>query len=188
MRLFPKKKIHELIAVKRFVSTMLNFSEENWQPIALELRELSSNKTTIPDDENAAFEFALATLAWGLIALPNLFNTEQAKRIHEIVLGLVAVPEKIGAYSVDTINDYQKAWYAALEEEVSPIHVIASLLFDKLRCNDFFELNGVRYKNPVLIMALTDFIVKAAGGGWWKRLCEKYCVIPLDVTENDNYR
>ena len=176
MGLFDKKKITETEIAGQFVITITEGVQENWLSIAKELSQLLQSNRVISEDQYAVFEFALAVIATQIQALPNLLKQEQASRIRNYILKCISSPE-LGSYPKEAIEAYQDAWNASLEQGEPPFYGIASVLFDKLECGDTVEIGSEKFKSPILIMALSEQVVKF-GGSWWKNVIEKYKIVP----------
>jgi len=176
MDVFGKKKITESEAAGKFVITIARSAQEYWPSIAKELNQLVQSNKAISEDQYASFEFGLAVIATQIQALSNLLKQEQANRIRKYILECVSSPE-LGSYPRETIEEYQTVWDSSLEQGEPPYYGIASVLFDKLECEDTVELGGDNFKSPILLMALSEQVVKF-GGPWWQNVIEKYKIVP----------
>ena len=111
---FDKKTITETEIADQFVITVAKGVQESWPSIAKELSQLFQ----ISDDKNAAFEFALAVIATGIHALPNLLQQEQASRIRNYVLNCISSSAELGSYPKEA---YQDAWNASREQGIASV-------------------------------------------------------------------
>ena len=84
---------------------------------------------------------------------------------------------ELGEYPRDAIQEYQDAWDGSVQQNEPPLFGIASVLFDKLECQNNVELGDASYKNPLLLMALSEKIV-TFGGAWWKTVTQEYKIVP----------
>ncbi len=176
MRLFGKKKVREIEAAGQFVLMVTKGIQEDLPQIADELTGILQLKDSISDDQDSGFEFLLAIIAAQIQALPNLLPSDQATRIREYVIQCISTPE-LGSYPGKVIQEYQTAWDQSLQQGEVPLYGIASVLFDKLECKSTVEIGSVRFKDPLLLMALSEKIV-TFGGPWWKTLIQKYRLVP----------
>jgi hypothetical protein len=88
----------------------------------------------------------------------------------------ISSPEH-GTYPREAIREYQDAWHQSLEQGEPPFYGIASVLFDKLECKSTVELSNTRFKDPLLLMALSEKVV-TFGGPWWKTITQEYKLVP----------
>ena len=88
----------------------------------------------------------------------------------------ISSPE-LGEYPRQAIQEYQNAWDQSLQLGEPPFYGIASVLFDKLESQCTVELGGASFKDPLLLMALSEKIV-TFGGPWWKTMTQKYKLVP----------
>lgn len=176
MGLFGKKKITETEIAGLFVLAFTQEIKQHWTEIDKELSNILPGKMSFSENKYASFEFALAVIVVQLQALPNIFPIDQANRIREHVIKYISSPE-LGSYPSDTINEYQIAWDKALKEAEIPLYNVASLLLDKLQLQSTIEVNNITLKDPLLLMILSEKIIKF-GGGWWKTISKKYKIRP----------
>lgn len=176
MRLFGKKKLSETEAAGQFVLMVMNGVKQQWSTIASELKAIAQTEDSISDDRYAGFEFALAVVAIQVYALPKLLPSEQASRIKEHVVRCISSPD-LGAYPREALEEYQRAWDKALHRSEPPFYGIASVLFDKLGCRSSVRLGNARFKDPLLLDALSEKIV-TFGGPWWKAVTQEYKLMP----------
>jgi hypothetical protein len=176
MGFLGKKKIKEIEAAGQFVMAIMRGVQEYWPSVAQELNQLFQSDEAISEDQHAGFEFSLAVISSQIQALPNLLNKQQADRIREYILQCISSPE-LGSYPRDAIEDYQTAWDASLKEGEPPFYGISAVLFDKLGCEDSVEIGGNRFKDPLLLMALSEKVV-TFGGPWWKNMLQEYEIVP----------
>lgn len=169
-----KKKLSEVEAAGKFVLTITKNVQKQWSIICNELL----HDEIIHNNQQVDFDFTLAIIATQIQALPNLLPEDQAIRIRKYVIQCLSAPE-LGSYPRDTILRYEFAWDKSLIEGEPPIYGIASVLFDKLGCQSVVEIGNGRFKSPLLIMALSEKIVKL-GGSWWKNAIQHYQIEPLD--------
>lgn len=178
MGLFGKKKLSEIEASSQFVLMVTKGVQQHWPAIAHELNDMLQLQTedSIPNDQNAGFEFVLAVIATQIQALTNLLAADQASRIRKYVMQCISSPE-LGTYPREAIQEYQNAWDQALQKLEPPVYGIATVLFDKLECRSAVDLGGARFKDPLLLDALAGKLV-TLGGGWWKTTTQKYKLVP----------
>lgn len=169
-------KITEVEVAGYFTITILRNAQEHWSSISNELNQLFPNNKPISDDQYACFEFALAVIATQMQALPNLLSKEQSSRIRERILEGISSPE-LGSYPREAIAEYQEAWDMSLDQAEPAYFGIASVLFDKLECEDTTKMGEVVFKSPLLLMALSEKII-CFDGAWWKNAIEKNEVVP----------
>ena len=175
MGLFGKKKLSEIEASGQFVLMVTKGARQHWPEIASELKGMFQAEDSISDDQHASFEFVLAVIALQIQALPNLLAADQATRVREYVIKCISSPE-LGAYPRQAIQEYQNAWDQALEQAEPPFYGIASVLFDKLKCRSTMEIGGARFKDPLLLDALSGKVV-TFGGPWWKTITQEYKLV-----------
>ena len=172
MGLFGKEKLSEAEAAGQFVLAITKSVQQRWPEIANELTELLPEIGPVPDSPHASFEFALAVVATQIQALPNLLSDEQATRIREHVLQCLSSPD-LGPHPREAIQQYQNAWDQPVHQGEPPFYGIASILLDKLSSQSTLELGGERFKDPVLLMYLSQKVV-TFGGPWWKTITQKF--------------
>ena len=173
---FNKEKLSEIEAAGQFVISMVKPIQKEWSGIAAELTQMLQLKQPISTDRYAAFEFALAVIALEIQPLPNLLPATQAGRIREHVLGCISSPD-LGSYPREAIDEYQNAWTKSMQEGEPPFASMASVLFDKLGCQSIVELGQARFKDPLLLTALSEKVI-TFGGGWWKNAIQRYTLVP----------
>ncbi len=176
MELFSKEKLSEVEAAGQFVISMVKPIQQEWSGVAAELTQMLQLKQPISTDRYAAFEFALAVIALEIQALPNLLSAAQADRIREHVLGCISSPD-LGSYPRDAIDEYQTAWNQSMQQGEPPFGGIASLFFDKLGCQSIVELEHAKFKDPLLLIALSGKVI-TFGGGWWKKATQRCILVP----------
>lgn len=66
----------------------------------------------------------------------------------------------------------------SLAQAELPYNGIASVLFEKLECEDTPELRGAVFKSLLFLMALSEKIIYF-GGSWWKSAIETYEILSL---------
>jgi hypothetical protein len=176
MGLFGKKKLSEMEAACQFVLMVMKGVQHHWPEIANELKGMFQAEPSILDDRYAIFEFSLAVVATQIQALPNLLPLDQANRIREYVLKCISSPE-LGEYPREAIQEYQNAWDQSLKKAEPPFYGIASVLFDKLGYQSTVKLAGGKFKDPLLLMALSEKVV-TFGGPWWKNVIQEYKLVP----------
>lgn len=176
MGLFAKKKLSEIEAAGQFVLVVTKGVQRHWPEVVNELKSILHPHQLVSDDRYASFEFVLAVIAAQIQALSNLLSSDQASRIREHVVQCLSSPD-LGSYPRDAIQEYQNAWNRSLQEGEPPFYGIASLLFDKLECRSTVELGGSRFKDSLLLMALSEKVV-TFGGPWWKTVAQEYNLAP----------
>ena len=177
-----KQKLSEVDAAGRFVLTITKSVQQHWPQVARELKETLPDIDAIPEDTNAGFEFAVAVIATQVQALPNLLPVDQAARIREYILRCISPPE-LGAYPRDTIEQYQDAWDQSVQKGEPPCHGVASILYDKLGCRSMVEVGEERFKDPLLLMALSEKVL-LFGGPWWKNITQQFNLMPATFRED----
>ena len=176
MGLFGKKKLSEMEAAGQFVLMVIKGVQQHWREIANELKGMFQAEDSISDGQYSGFEFALAVVATQIQALPNLLPSDQASRIREYVIQCISSPE-MGQYPRQAIQEYQNAWDQSLEQAEPPFYGIASVLFDKLECRSTVKLGYASFKDPLILMCLSEKIV-TFGGPWWKTVTQEYKLVP----------
>lgn len=174
---FGKEKLSEIEAAALFIVSIFKDVQQYWPEISSELNDMFKLEKQISNDSFAGFEFALAVVTIQMQALNNLLKEDQAKRIKKHIHTFVSASEDVGEYSAKTIQLYQDAWNQCVSSNEMPFDGVVSILFDKLECQSAVELSGVRFKDPLLLMALTEKVVYF-GGPWWKNLIAKYKLVP----------
>lgn len=174
--MFGKAKLSEIEATGQFVLMVTKGVQQRWPEIADDLKGMFQPEDSISDNRQASYEFVLAVIATQIQALPNLLPADQASRIRECVMRCISSPD-LGAYPREAIQEYQNAWDQALQQAEPPFYGIASVLFDKLGCRGTVELGGTRFKDPLLLMALSEKVV-TFGGPWWKTVTQTYKLVP----------
>src|SRR5687768_8482151 len=176
MEFANKEKLSELEAAGQFVVSIVKPIQHDWSKIAAEITCMLQLKQAISTDPYAAFEFALAVLAVEIQALPNLVPAAQAVRIREHVLRGISSPD-LGSYPRDAISEYQRAWDQCIRQGEAPFDGIASVLYDKLESQSTVEFGHAKFKDPLLLMVLSEKVIKL-GGGWWKNAIQRYVLVP----------
>lgn len=176
MGLFGKEKLSEVEAAGQFVISILKPIQQEWPKVAAELTRMLQLKQPISTDHYAALEFAVAVIALQIQALPNLLPPAQASRMREYVLRCVSSPD-LASYPRDAIDEYQSAWDQSIQQGEPPFDGIASVLFDKLGCQSSVELGDAKFKDPLLLMALSEKVI-TFGGAWWKNAIQRYKLVP----------
>lgn len=172
MGLFGKEKLSEVEVAGQFVISIVKPIQQEWPKVAAELTRLLQLNQPISADRYAAFEFTLAVIALQIQALPNLLPPAQADRIREHVMRCISSPD-LGSHPREAIHEYQSAWNQCLQQGEPPFHGIASVLFDKLSCQSSVGLGNAKFKDPLLLMALSEKVI-TFGGGWWKNAIQRY--------------
>jgi hypothetical protein len=175
MGLFGKEKLSEVEAAGQFVVSIVKPIQQDWSKVAAELTRMLQLKEPVSTNQCAAFEFALAVIALQIQALPNLLSPAQAGRIREHVMHYISSPD-LGSYPREAIDAYQGAWNHCLQQGEPPFDGIASVLFDKLGCQSSVELGKAKFKDPLLIDALSEKII-TFGGAWWKNAIQRYKLV-----------
>lgn len=176
MEFVNKEKISELQAAGQFVLSIVTPIQHEWPNIAADITRMLQLKQPISTDPYAGFEFALAVLAEEIQALPNLLPSEQADRIREHVLRCISSPD-LGNYPRDAICEYESAWNQCIQQDEPPFGRMASILYDKLECQRTGEFGHAKFKDPLLLMALSEKIIMI-GGNWWKNAIQRYTLVP----------
>ncbi len=176
MGLFGKKRLTEIEAAGQFVLMATKGVQQQWPQIVEGLKGILQAENAISDDRYASLEFALAVIAFQIQALPNLLPSDQAGRIREYVMQCLSSPD-LGSYPREAIQEYQNAWNQSLQQGEPPFYSIASVLFGKLKGRSAVELRGARFKDPLLLMALSEKVL-TFGGPWWKNVTQKYKLVP----------
>jgi len=176
MGFFGKKKISEVEVAGQFVVSMLEPIQQEWPKVVAELVEMLQLKQPISTDQHAALEFALAVIALQIQALANLLPVAQANRIREHIMRCISSPS-LDTYPRKAIQEYQNAWNRSLQQGEPPIDAVASVLFDKLGCESSVELGNAKFKDPLLLVALSNKVI-TFGGAWWKNAIQRYTLVP----------
>ncbi len=176
MGLFGKKKLSEVKAAGQFVLMVSKGVQQHWPDIASDLNGMLNAEDSISDDHYAGFEFVLAVIASQIQALPNLLSADQASRVRDYIMQCISSPD-LEAYPREAIQEYQNAWDQSLQHGELPFYGIASVLFDKLECRSAVELGEARFKDPLLLMALSEKVV-TFGGPWWETTIQQYELVP----------
>ena len=174
---FGKKKMEEQKAVALFLIDIMKNTKEQWPNISTELNDTLRLEQQIPNSPSAGFEFAIAVIAIQVQAIRNLLPQDQSHRIIRYMVDFFTSSEGYGEYVQETLQFYQNAWDQCLSKGEMPLEGVASILFDKLECQSAVELSGVKFKDPLLLLALTEKIT-FFGGPWWKNLIAKYKLVP----------
>ncbi len=170
-----RQKLAEGAAAAQFSMSVLEQAKKHWPQISHELTELLRLEEPLASDDWAGYDFALAAMAVGMQALPNLLPTDQAARIREYVLQSISAPE-LGTYPRDTVQEYQRAWDELLSNNEPPHYGVASVLYDKLKCDSVVDIKPEKLKDPLLLMALAEKVIEC-DAGWWKRAVECYDLV-----------
>ncbi len=174
MGICKKKQLSEVEAAGQFVLTICRDVQQQWPQIVEDLKWVSVH--ALPKDQFAAYEFTLAVIAVQIQALPNLFPIQQATRLREYILRCISLSE-LGSYSRDIMQEYQNVWDESLQRLEIPLHGIAATLFDRLGCQRYMEFQGMTFKSPIFLMALSEKLTMP----WpfcWKEVAEDYVLIP----------
>jgi hypothetical protein len=164
--LFGKNKVQEVVAAAQFVQDILIGVHKDWPTITGSFRPLMKLEVQKLDSPWAQFEFALASLATQVQALPNLLPADQTKRMRQHIISCLSSPE-LGTAGVEGLQAYEAAWARALQAAKLPHEEVASILFDRLDLQSSVELGGTMFKAPLLLMALAGQVVTFRGA-WWK--------------------
>ena len=177
MEISGRKKLSELEIAGQFVLAMTKTVQKEWPSVARELNAAPfSPKEPFSDDAFAGYEFLLAVIACQIQSLPNLLAKEQSQRIRAYILVCLSSPE-VGSYPGEALGEYQQAWNESLKREEAPFYGLASVLFDKLGRRETVQLGDGKFKDPLLLMALSEKIVMF-GGPWWKNVIQEYRIVP----------
>lgn len=76
-----KNEMTEQEAAARFVNYLMQAALKTWPTIKSTMQEFYKDKFTVEDEETAAYNLGLALIAQDLQAIPNLFPSDQAKRL-----------------------------------------------------------------------------------------------------------
>jgi len=174
MGLSGKKELSEIEAAGQFVLWVCESVKQQWPKISNEINTMFKEigiEDALSEENLDAFEFILAVTAIQVQALPNLLPSDQALRIREIIIQCISSPD-LGSYPRETIEEYQSAWDQSPQQGNRPWDGIASVLYDKLDFRSNVKLGSTNIKNPFVLMALGEKVLKF-GGPYWKTVTEK---------------
>ncbi len=185
-KIFFKKKLTELDAATLFVLYITKEVEKEWPTIYKSLKDTFKENFVVEDESMATFDLVLAAIAQDLQAVKNLFPFEQAERIENWVLRLIA-NEDLGEYSVDEVKKYGKKFQKevqSIESGGDPLSAIPGRLLHRWLGENIknfkVELNGKKTGliSPILIMMVSQILMGFVGT--WKRLKEEFKLVEGD--------
>ncbi len=129
-----KPGITEQAAARHFVMDFVENVEKNWPSIHSTLTCLPGAERLFDhvSGEWVQFEFAFASIALEMQALPNLLASDQAQRVRDHVMGRLGTTPDIGDLAVEAIKVYELAWKNALAKLEPPFGEVASAFYDRL--------------------------------------------------------
>ena len=174
MKNIENEEISEQEIAAQFILHYCTIIPKRWPAIVSELNGVL--KTSIQDLPVISYEFALAAIAVQIQALPNLLSETQAARIRQYIFECLTT-EDVGSYPVEMIQQYEEVWAKALEIPENPVTHIAAALYDNLGCNSSVSIGDAKFKNPLLLAALSEKLIRE-GGPFWKTAIEKFRIMP----------
>ncbi|MDD5750934.1 MAG: hypothetical protein PHS73_00245 [Candidatus Peribacteraceae bacterium] len=180
-----KKKISERTAVASTIPAYFSSIEKHWPALKKKLLEQSvatgKDQLVFQVPSMAPIDLVLALIALDLQALPNIFPSDQAKRIHNLVLTFMATQTKEGTYAREEIELYEEEWKKALNDPQHinlPYDAISNRLLHRwLYGKETIDLLGQHFSNPILVMAVSEMLLKLSGA--WEML-KQHCKVVSD--------
>jgi hypothetical protein len=175
---FGKKKVSEKVIVDSFVRALIDDMEEAYAYIIDELKQIPDSEKYILLPKDAKQKFTITILSLELIALPNLFRNDQAKRIEELCIELFAEYKKLNKdFLYAEIEPYKRDFNEHASKGLNPILAVSELLYKKLGFNDFQSKDYPEIKGPepILVTGMSGILVALCGR--WKRLKESFKII-----------
>jgi len=167
MGLFGKERVSEAEAAAVFVGSILLSVQKNWPQITSQFTPFLRRVPEHLNSEWSQYEFALASIALQIQALPNLLPPDQAERVRSFVFACLAAPE-LGSEPLEVIELYENAWKAAIAAAEPPC--LAPVLYERLQLRDYtapVTLGKAQFVSPLLLAAMEGAITYH-GGPWWK--------------------
>lgn len=178
------KKISERTAVASTVPAYFSLIEKHWPALKKKLLEqlgaAGEGRLVFHVPSMAPIDLVLALIALDLQALPNIFPSDQAKRIHDHVLTFMETQTKEGTYAREEVELYEEEWKKSLADStfLRPWDAIAVRLLQRwLYGKEVIEVLDQKFVSPLLIMAVSEMLLKLSGA--WEMLTQ-HCTVVLD--------
>lgn len=166
---FGKKKVSEEDATDSFVCALIDDMEEAYPWLIEQLKEIAGGDKISSLPENAKETITIAALSLELIALPNIFQQDQAKRIRKLSISLFAEYQEFKEETLcSDIESYERCFNENVEARLNPLLAVSELLIQKL------EIEDPRLKGPNPILASGFGAAFVSLSGRWKRLNESF--------------
>ena len=182
MNLF-KKKLTEKEAAGLFVITIANAVKDKFPDLLNTLREYhNSSCWDGVDIAIGELNLMLCGITMGIQSLTNIFDATQAKRL-EILILCCLNDEIYGDYNLEKVKDYTEI-FEKTDDINNPIDSLSyEFLCDSLGNN--VERFSVRVNNkdsgifdPILIMAVSAFLIDLISQFLWKEIKSSYKLVP----------
>lgn len=169
---FFKKKLTEQDVATYFIVNTIKEARDAWPFVYKELNDRFDQKFIIEDEKQAAFDLTLASIAWDMQSLKNLFPRDRAERIEKWVFELL-YSEDLGEYAAQEVKEYNEEYKKELQnidEGGDPLTVIPARLIKRWLGKNIKNFNTESSKkkigtiNPLLVAIVTSMLVTVLGG------------------------
>lgn len=164
-----KKVKTEADAAIEFSFAIIQQVPPEWPGLCNALVQYDPVFATLGENVHASFAFALAVFSVQMRALPNVLKADQAQRIRSIVVQCLDDPERV-------LGMYDAEWDKAVSHAQSPFNAIAAVLYARLGLSSRVTVEGKQFLCPVLLLALSQVLVKF-GGAWWKQYVAEHEIV-----------
>lgn len=179
MSLF-KRKVTERKATTHVVLHILDETQKLWPQIHESLKSIFKENFIVQNQDTAPFDLALASIAFDMQAVKNLFTTEQASRIEQYILEAVNSDEW-GEYATSEIKAYSEKFQKDVKENNDPLGSIPARLLQRWlgeNINKFtVKIDGkdTGVINPFLLMTIQGQLMTFVGN--WKKIKDKFNLV-----------
>lgn len=164
----------EVEAAAEFVLSVCQHVPAQWPSICQGLQSFDPYFESLRDDKVAAYEFVLAVIAVEMHTI-GFLPSDQAGRIRSQVLECLTTKD-VGNYPRQAVAEYDAAWNSSISQEELPLFGVASVLYDKLGLSSHATVGSDTFKDPLVLSALVDAIVRL-GGPWWRKYIERNQIV-----------
>lgn len=175
-----KKRIAEDAAVLLVTMRAMERAQSEWPRIRKTLRRDFNEVFGSWDDRLAAYDLALAAIAWDMQSLENLFDSDQASRLRQRTCNVMRQDQN-GEYVLAEIEDYRAAFARALgsSEPQDSIFAIPARLLWRWLGPDYERLTTeVGLHRLLLLPFVTEVVLHVAGA--WKILRDECELTPAN--------
>lgn len=189
-----KKKLTEQEAASLFILYLTKEAQDAWPTIKKGLEDTFKERFIVTEEDMvASYDLALATMAFDLQALKNLFPSDQAERLEKWVLKSLGELDDWGEYAVDEVKKYGEKFQKAIQNidiggdplSAIPGRLLQRWLGKNIRNFDV-EINGKKtgFISPVLLSIVLRMLADLSGT--WKRLKDNFDFIEGDIPLYEN--
>jgi hypothetical protein len=175
-----RPKITEAKVSSDYVTTILATVHHDWAFHVRNMQlvfEIAGSKKILNFDSFAPYEFTLAVITMQMQELKEHFLRSAAKRIRNQIIQCLQT-EEVGSYPIAAIEDYEQEWINALSSNQNPVFALAGVFAEHLQLNVVIEKKGVKYHDPIFLMALASEIVRIGSQPFWKEVTAQYKIVP----------